>query len=67
MLLSENPSNQLEESRNSAPSNLNDVPKVHEGEAEEEAKGAAELGHKGLHGVHQLLLLYQQVRRRVPH
>ena len=67
MLLSENPSNQLEESRNSAPRNLNDVPKVHEGEAKEEAKGATELGHKGLQTVHQLLLLYQQVRRCVPH
>ena len=57
--LSENPSNQLEESRNKTRSNLDNVPKIHEGEAEEEAKGATELGHKGFQTVDQLLLLYQ--------
>ena len=57
----------INKSRNITRSDLDEVPKVHEGEAKEEAKGAAELGHKGLHGVHQLLLLYQQEGRGVSH
>ena len=44
--LSEDPSNELEESRKDTRSDLDDVPKVHEGESEEEAEGAPELGHQ---------------------
>ena len=53
--LSEDPSNELEESRKDTRSDLDDVPKVHEGESKEEAESAAELGNQGLHCVHQLL------------
>ena len=66
LTLSEHPNNKLKDCGNETGSNLNNVPKVHERKAEEEAEGAAELGNQRFQSVDQFLCLEQHVGRSVP-
>ena len=77
--LSKDPSDEFEYSRNDAGGNLDNVPKVEEGESKKETKRPTcdtkfeyscvltKLCHQRFQCVDQLLLLHKQVGGRVPH